>query len=517
MKRYPVSLAALIVVGCLGVSPLSYGEQAKDHDSAGTVNSRAAREAAKVSEAFDTLGKRLKEKEDGTLVFKLEKEKETANINLSGKDIKSLNLLVTSVKEYADKMKECVKKDANDKISQEFLTALNGVVDFISNQEILTKTEKQIKEKELNTLIVAIERAVAEKATKFSKAKSEFEATDKKTQESLVAIAKALQGGSWDKTIVDEEKITKDPLLKAIKDADEASKVCTLDANTQTGANSSLANQPAPPLAPVDPSALGGGAQTGAGFQQPNQVPNFNPAGAGNFDQNRFQALQDALARATDDRERDRQLQDEFLQRQFDERNRDSDQALAALQRALGQAQRPNNTRGNSDRSTQGPQLSPSVSIPQGQQMPYQQMQMPQFQPQQMPLGQMLNSGPAQPMMPYTPSRFNDDIAARPPVPTQTDQTTMALLQTMQQQNQMFQQMMMGRNPYMGTGAPNVYGNNASMLQSMGRGAVQGGAVNSGRPRVLPQRFNGSATGGVAGRLGVNPAARGNIPNRLKR
>ncbi|MFM8315521.1 MAG: hypothetical protein ACKOA8_14650, partial [Deltaproteobacteria bacterium] len=199
MKRYPVSLAAFIFVGCLGVTHFSYGQKANEHDGEEAGTGRAARAEVSVSEAFETLGSHLKEKENGTLVFKLEKEKETASVNLSQENIKSLNLLLVSVKEYADKMKACITKDPNDKVSVEFLSAINSFVNFINEKEILTKSDKQVNEKELNTLIVSIERAIADKATKFTKTKGEFEQSDKKVQESLIAIVKALQGGSWDK------------------------------------------------------------------------------------------------------------------------------------------------------------------------------------------------------------------------------------------------------------------------------------------------------------------------------
>jgi len=120
--------------------------------------------------------------------------------------------------------------------------------------------------------------------------------------------------------------------------------------------------------------------------------------------------------------------------------------------------------------------------------------------------------------MPYTPSRFNDDIAPRPAV-QQPDPTTSALLQTMQQQNQMFQQMMMSRYPYMGNGVQNVNGAGTvgQALQNFGSLRYSRGAGAVGGPRLLPSRFNGSARGGVQGKMSLNPGARGPVPTRLSR
>ena len=509
MKRYQVKVAGLIVLCCLNATSLSFAEEAHDKGkpSKDAAGSRPSAESASITDSFKSVIDSLDSKKDGTIVFKTEKDKESEQITLSSEDIKALHKNFESVKTYAEKMKECSDKDGKDKVSPEVVKTLNEFVDYLSGEKVLAEASKQIEAKKVNTFVVRIQTALAAKHEKFSSTKNEFEKTDKTVQESLVSIAKLL-GKGWDKTFVDKEEIEADSAVKAIKSADADIKMCKLDETAAT--QDSVADQPAPPVAsPINPS-LGGGFAA-----QPQVVPT-NPA-AGGFENNQLRDALDALRRASDTQDRERELQDQFLQQQLAERDRGNEQALRALQGALNQAQRPNVSRGNSDRSEQGPQLSPSVSVPQSPLQQYPQMPMQQMPMQQMPYG-MMNQPTPQPIMPYTPSRFNDDIAPRPAV-QQPDPTTSALLQTMQQQNQMFQQMMMSRYPYMGNGVQNVNGagtvgqalqNFGSLRYSRGTGAVGG-------PRLLPSRFNGNARGGVQGQMSMNPSARGPVPTRLSR
>lgn len=323
-----------------------------------------------------------------------------------------------------------------------------------------------------------------------------------------------------EKALVDQERVNNDSARQAIGASSATARMCRLDeaATTDSTANTGVtpntnSTGPTPPV--VDPGAPTTPGTPG-GFIPPTTVPNGNAIVPGDF---RTNQLEDLLRRAQDDRERDRLLNEELLNRQFNERNRETDQALKALQQALGQAQRPNVSRGNSDRSEQGPQISPSVSIPPSQQQLPQPMQLPPIPPPQpLPLGSLLNNGPAQPIIPYTPSRFNDDLPPRPPVQAQPDPTTMALLQTMQQQNQMFQQMLMNQNPNMNNGVANVRGTVGNAFQSFaGPRFPMGLARTIGSGRILPSRFNGNARSGVQGKMGANPAARGPLPSRLSR
>jgi len=509
MKRYQVKVAGLIVLCCLNATTLSFAED--DHDkSKGAKEAAGSRPSANsiaITDSFKSVIDSLVAKKDGTIVFKIEKDKETEQITLNSADVKSMQKNIEIVKSYADKLKECSDKESKDKVSSEVVKTLNEFLDYLNEQKILSETAKQIDAKKVNTFVVRIQSALAAKLEKFSASKGEFEKIDKDVQESLVSIAKLL-GKGWDKTFIDKEQVEADSAVKAIKSADADVKMCKLDEAAAT--QDSVAEQPAPPVAAPQNPTLGGG-----GFAQPQVVPT-NPA-AGGFENNQLRDALDALRRASDSQERDRELQDQFLQQQLAERDRGNEQALRALQGALNQAQRPNVSRGNSDRSEQGPQLSPSVSVPQSPMQQYPQMPMQQMPMQQMPYG-MMNQPSQPPIMPYTPSRFNDDIAPRPAV-QQPDPTTSALLQTMQQQNQMFQQMMMSRYPYMGNGVQNVNGAGTvgQALQNFGSLRYSRGAGAVGGPRLLPSRFNGSARGGVQGKMSLNPGARGPVPTRLSR
>ncbi|NQW44573.1 MAG: hypothetical protein HQ462_04120, partial [Deltaproteobacteria bacterium] len=283
--------------------------------------------------------------------------------------------------------------------------------------------------------------------------------------------------------------------------------MCVLDpvTPTQNPNPNPNPNPTAPPT--IDPSA---GASV---FTPPQVIPNpANPSGS--FNQNQLQEAIDALRRAQAERDAERNRADELAQR--DPNERDNEQAIKALQGALNQAQRPNNSKGNSDRSEQGPQISPSISTPPSQQG--QIPQIPPFQPpppQPFPLGALGQPSGQTPFMPYQPSRFNDDIPQRPAV-AQPDPSTAMLLQQLAQQNQMFQQQMMSRNPYLNNnGVSNVNGNALQNFNSGGPRFARGGS--SSGPRILPGRFTGAATSGIQGRMGINPSARGPLPSRLNR
>ncbi len=540
MKWYQVKAVSLIVLCCLGGGNPSYADEPNgsgEHNAESGTGGRSTSDKAKVSPTFDELIKFLEEQKAGSTIvyqFKKEAEENAASVTLDADKILDLKKQIEAVKAYANKLVKCNETATEDKVSSELLKTLNQFLDFIKDQKVIGKFDSKgtVKEKELNTLVVRIQKALEDKATKFKAGIKEFEKADKDLSSQLVSIVKIIQGGTWDKKVVDEKQIEEDSVRKAIKDSKEESKMCKLDEvatesqgtqSSQSGTTNSASNdnsQPVPPV--VDPSIGGGnpgaqlpGAQTPGVFTPPNQVPIADPS-LGGFQNNQLQAALDALRRATDDRDRDREIQDELLRRQFDDQNNDSAQALRALQGALGQAQRPNVSRGNSDRSEQGPQISPSVSIPPSQQQPFQPQPMPQLPPPPpFPMGALANNGPAQPILPYTPSRFNDDIPSRPAVP-QPDPTTAALLQTMQQQNQMFQQMMMNRGPYPANGVANVNGTVGNAFQNFAGPRFSRGATGFG-PRVMPSRFRGNARSGIQGRMGANPSARGQIPSRLGR
>jgi hypothetical protein len=522
MKRDKITFVALLVASCLGMASLSYGQEAatEQHDDSKSSRGGRVKEFPKgVSDSFKSLDDALKAKNTGTLVFSLEKEKDKTPVTLDLEKINSLRHLLIAVKDYAEKMKKCLDENKNDLVSQGFLLSLNKFVDYVKEQEVLTQTNKTINEKDLNSHVVVLEKAFEEKSKIFESAKGNFEASDKKVKEALIGVAKVLQNGDRDKTAFDTDSVERDLAIKAIKESSANAKMCKLDetattdstANNNDGANNG--SNAVPPV--VDPSSDNGTGtpRTPNGFIPANPIPNGNAIVPGDF---RTNQLEDLLRRTQDDRDRERLLNEKLLRSQRDDENRDSAQALKALQQALEQAQRPNVSRGNSDRSEQGPQISPSVSISPSQQQPPQPMQLPPVPPPQpLNLGSLFNNGPTQPIIPYTPSRFNDDLPPRPAAPAQPDPTTTALLQTMQQQNQMFQQMLMNQNPNMNNGVANVRGTIGNAFQNFaGPRFSRGPARTTGRGRILPPRFSGNARSGVQGKIGANPSARGPLPSR---
>lgn len=542
MKRYQLTLAGLIALGILAAAPVAYSEEpkatkgsaeaqephgpdtSKGGDS-GDSSSRPTSSKPKTSEKFGEIFGILEAQKDGaTIVYSLKKDAETelSSVTLDGAKISDLKKEIESIKAYADQLVKCGESAKEDKVSSEMLKALNELIDYVTDQKAVGKfdTKGTLNEKELNTLVVRVLKALEEKATKFKDNLKDFEKADNALKGHIVALAKILQGGSWDKTVVNQEKVDAvGGVLKAIKDAESDAKMCKFEDSTgQTGSTASTegngaTGNPAPPV--VDPTASAG--------TTPTVVPTAPAAtqdpSAGGLVNNQLQEALNEIRRLTDERDRERELQDEFLRRSLDQNNLNNDQALKALQGALNQAQRPNVSRGNSDRSEQGPQLSPSVSIPQGQQQPFPQlpqMQMPQQPP--FPMNPMMNNGPMAPIMPYQPSRFSDDIP-RPAVAPQPDPTLLGMLQNQQQQNQMFQQMMMSRFPYMGNGVQNVNGagNVGQMLRSFGGGPRFGAGGSSGGPRLLPNRLLGNGRTGAVGRASINSSARAPIPSKLRR
>jgi len=529
MKRYQIGLAGLIIFSCLTTSLRAADPDVKvePHDGKNTGSaaspsaggSRPTADKLKVSEQFQELIKILEEQKDGaTIVYnlKIEADKDLKSITLDSAKILDLKKQMEGIKGYAEKLLQCGESGGDDKVSVELLKSVNEFVTYLMDQKAVGKFDSKgtLNEKELNTFVVRIQKALEDKGTKFKDHIKEFEKADKDLNDQLVAVAKLLQGGSWDKTIVDEDKVTSDNVRKAIKDAGTEAKMCKLDqeaggATGSTTTDSGQTGQPAPPV--INPATGGAGTQVGGG-----QAGVGGQTADPSFANNQLRELIDSLRRVQDERDRERELSDEFLRQQLAQNNLNNDQTIRALQGALNSAQRPNVSRGNSDRSEQGPQLSPSVSVPQAQQQPLQQMQ-PLQMPPPMPFNPLMNSGgPQPPIMPYTPSRFNDDVP-RPPVAPQPDPTTAALLQTMQQQNQMFQQMMMSRYPYMGNGVQNINGAGTigQAFQNFGGMRYSRGAASAG-PRLLPSRFRGNARGGVQGRMSLNPSGRGSIPSRLR-
>ena len=519
MKQYQLTVAGLIMLCCLNTVQLSFGESTQNHDnnnsgsSLSGAGSRPASDNQKISENFDRLIQTLAGFNQGaTIVYNLKKfsSSEVSSITLDNQKIVELKKSIEAVKNYAEKLKKCGESATEDRVSFELLKTLNDFITFIVEQKAVGNFTPKgtLIDKEINTFVIRVQRALEEKATKFKNDVNFFEKADKELNTQLVVIAKLLQGGSWDRTVFDEEKVKEDLTRKAIRDANKDTKMCRLEG----GAQESVPNQPAPPtLSPAVPAVPAVPVVPAVPA-----VPPLDPSGGG-FVSTQLRDALDALRRAEDDRLRERQQQDKLVRRLLDQENRNGDQALKALQGALASSQRPNVSRGNSE----GPQISPSLSIPPSQQQPLPQM--PPFQmpppPPPLPLGALMNSGPSQPIIPYTPSRFNDDIP-RPAAPVQPDPSTSALLQSMQQQNQMFQQMMMGRYPYMGNGVQNVNGagNVGQALQNFGGGLrySTGGATGRG-PRLLPSRFRGNARGGIQGRMSTNPVARTAIPSRIGR
>jgi hypothetical protein len=529
MKWYQFSVAGLVVLGCLSTTHRVFG--AEDHEKSadkGTGN-RPAAEKILVSSVFDQVIKILDEKKEGTIKFNLEKASssdELSDVDLDSKKIIELKKEFEGIKKYAEKLQKCAEGQPKDKISEEMLKGLNEFVTYIEDQKALGTFNKvgSVNEKEINTYVIRVQQALKEKADKFSSTKTSFEKSDKDVQEHLVAIAKLLQQGQWDKKVFHEEKVKEDAALKAIKNAEAETKACVLDeVAAGPGTTDSVTqdnSQPAPPV--QDPTVSGGTNQIGGvppqsqgQFNTPNVVP-INPANNQGFSNNQVQELQNQLRNLIDSRDREKELENQLREEQLAQINGNNDQALAALQGALNQAQRPNVSRGST--SDQGPQISPSVAIPPSQQQPFPQMPMqPLPPPQPMPLGPLMNNTPPPPpIMPYAPSRFNDDIPARPAV-AQPDPTTTALLQTLQQQNQMFQQMMTNRYPYMGGGVPNVNGSVGGMLQNFGRGPMMGGSSYLMGARSTPSVFRGNSIGGPQGTMSINPRARGPLPSILLR
>ncbi|MBM4315948.1 MAG: hypothetical protein FJ116_00535, partial [Deltaproteobacteria bacterium] len=360
MKRYQIKLAGLLLLCSLLPSQAIYAEGPGEHDSQGN-SVRRETGRPKISEKFDELIKVLRDKKDGTFVFTLKKDEDASQsqITLTTEKINDLKKKLEEVKKYAEKLLKCSEGSTDDKVSLALLTTLNEFITHLSEQKVIGQFETKgtLTDKSINTFVVRIQKSLKEKATRFENSKNEFEKADKEVSEQLEAIANLLQGDAWDKNLFDQESVNGDSARKAIKDSSEDAKMCKLDAEATTDSTG-----PTPPVvdpsAPTTPGTLGG-------FIPPTTVPNGNAIVPGDF---RTNQLEDLLLRAQDDRERERQLNEELFKRQFNERNRESDQAIKALQQALGQAQRPNVSRGNSDRSEQGPQISPSVSIPPSQQ-----------------------------------------------------------------------------------------------------------------------------------------------------
>lgn len=544
MTRYQKRFVGILVLACLNAVSMGYAEDTgkADHDAntSKTESRSKGTEKLSVSKKFEENIKFIESKtvEGGTVQIQLKKETDTEtkteSISLDKDKLKEVKQHLGKLKIYGEKLLKCESGFTDSSFSAEFLKTLNKLIDSVDIKE--AKDGKyEISAKELNTLVFTLTTGLKNKAEKFKRAEKSFVESDKEVKEALEAMAKLLQNvNDLATALKDQAKVDDSELVKIVNNlkAEEA-KVCQLDPQpapptseqtqtkpddqsqtTQNDQTQTTPNdQPQPtPINPSQPTPTGTNTPTGS------NTPVNDPSVLNN-------QLAEALAALRtnqDELDRLRAREEELLQQRLNDQNIGNEQALRALQGALNQAQRPNVSRGNSDRSEQGPQISPSLSTPPSQQQPFPQMPMQPMQPPpQLPLGALMNNGPAQqPIIPYTPSRFNDDIPARPAV-QQQDPTTSALLQTMQQQNQMFQQMMMGRYPYMGAGTPNVNGTVGQQLQNFGGGYSPfrlGAARRGGGPRLMPQRFSGGvARGGVQGQMGANPGARGPIPSRLNR
>ena len=516
MKRFQLKFASLIVVCCLVVSQRGFSD---DHDDNSTPK-REANVQEIVAPEFENIIQMLQEKikNSGTLVLSGTSSNETSgddsqarsksvaqSVTIDTSAIKGLDKALATVSSYAKKMKGC-GDGGTDQVSVQVLKVLNQFIKYlVKTTTTETSINPSLVPKEINTFVVIVQNALAQKKTTFSSAAATFEKSDKEVIDALVSIAKILQGGKWDKENIDSEKVKNDPAIKAVKAVVTGGIMCVLDPVTPTQNPNPNPNPTAPPV--IDPTTVP------PTFIPPQVVPG-SPIPPGSFNQNQLQEAIDRLRRAEAERDAERNRADELAQR--DPNERDNEQAIKALQGALNQAQRPNNSKGNSDRSEQGPQISPSISTPPSQQG--QIPQIPPFQPpppQPFPLGALGQPSGQTPFMPYQPSRFNDDIPQRPTV-AQPDPSTAMLLQQLAQQNQMFQQQMMSRNPYLNNnGVSNVNGNALQNFNSGGPRFARGGS--SSGPRILPGRFTGAATSGIQGRMGINPSARGPLPSRLNR
>ena len=516
MKRFQLKFASLIVVCCLVASQRGFSEESSEESHEGPPSTRETKGKEPVATEFDKIIETLKGKirEGGTLVLSGTSSDETSrgaspNLNKSAAQSVTINIAaitdlkkaLETVSSYAKKMKGC-GDGGTDQVSVEVLKVLNQFIKYlVKTTATETSINSSLDRKEINTFVVIVQNALAEKKTKFTSAKATFEKSDDEVSGALVNIAKILQGGVWDRNNIDSNKVDGDLAIKAVKTVAAGITMCVLDPVTPNP----NPNQTAPPT--IDPSG-------GASVVTPPQVISNPATPPGSFNQNQFQEALDRLRRAEAERDAERNRADELAQRNPNER--DNEQAIKALQGALNQAQRPNNSRGNSDRSEQGPQISPSISTPPSQQG--QIPQIPPFQPpppQPFPLGALGQPSGQTPFVPYQPSRFNDDIPQRPAV-AQPDPSTAMLLQQLAQQNQMFQQQMMSRNPYLNNnGVSNVNGNALQNFNSGGPRFARGGS--SSGPRILPGRFTGATTSGIQGRMGINPSARGPLPSRLNR
>lgn len=509
MKRFQLKFASLIVVCCLVVSQRGFSDA--QHDDPTQTRAIRANEtvAPEFDKIIDTLEKKIKP--GATLVLTLKDNSSVSEkgadqtVTIAVTDIPELKKALETVSSYAKKMKDC-GAEGTDQVSIQVLKVLNEFIRYLVTTKVEgTSINSGLDPKEINTFVVRVQNALAEKKTVFASAKATFEKSDDEVSDALVTIAKKLQNGLWNKTNIDSQKVEVDPAIKAVKAVRPGITMCELDPVTPNPNPNTNTNTIAPPT--IDPSAV---ASPGI---SPLVIPNpANPSGS--FNQNQFQEALDRLRRAEAERDAERNRADELAQR--DPNERDNEEAIKALQGALNQAQRPNNSKGNSDRSEQGPQISPSISTPPSQQG--QIPQIPPFQPpppQPFPLGALGQPSGQTPFMPYQPSRFNDDIPQRPTV-AQPDPSTAMLLQQLAQQNQMFQQQMMSRNPYLNNnGVSNVNGNALQNFNSGGPRFARGGS--SSGPRILPGRFTGAATSGIQGRMGINPSARGPLPSRLNR
>ena len=512
MKRFQLKFASLIVVCCLVVSQRGFSD---DHDANSTPK-REANVQETVAPEFENIIQMLQEKikNSGTLVLSGTSSNETSRgasptLNKSAAQSVTINIAaitdlkkaLETVSSYAKKMNVC-GDGGTDQVSVQVLKVLNQFINYLVKTDVTgTSLSPTLDPKKINTFVVIVQNALAQKKTTFNSAKATFEKSDDEVSVALVNIAKILQNGSWDKKNIDSTQVENDPAIKAVKAVVTGGIMCVLDPVTPT----QNPNPPAPPV--IDPTTVP------PTFIPPQVVPG-SPIPPGSFNQNQLQEAIDRLRRAEAERDAERNRADELAQR--DPNERDNEQAIKALQGALNQAQRPNNSKGNSDRSEQGPQISPSISTPPSQQG--QIPQIPPFQPpppQPFPLGALGQPSGQTPFMPYQPSRFNDDIPQRPAV-AQPDPSTAMLLQQLAQQNQMFQQQMMSRNPYLNNnGVSNVNGNALQNFNSGGPRFARGGS--SSGPRILPGRFTGAATSGIQGRMGINPSARGPLPSRLNR
>lgn len=471
---------------------------------------------------------------------------------------------IEALKVYREKLKSC-EEGSSAKLIAKMLdsyiaaihasltaekTASTPKVEGLGNQQakIFESIDKDnnhlISEKVVNTYTLQIQ-----KFFELKDAKRDSSEEEKKAKESIEKIADVLWGGKMRKDVFKLETAATDAETKqiyadnkaAIQGLDKSDKVCKDvetakaekakdDSQSKVAKDDKAGPLPAGNEKPVDPTATGGaqagGTQAGSQGATGSTGTTASPtdfdallrqaqeraASDNQLAQNQLRDALDAARRATDDAAL-RAAQQDQLQRSLQDNNQLNNDALGQALRALGQQQAPQNrtnSRGDQVGDTRNPNISPSIQAgqrPQPQIPPVPPMQQP-YPPQGMggmPFG-MMQPPPTPPMPSYQePQRYSDDMARRAPVVVQ-DPRTSGLLELLKLQQQLLMNSQQQRQQY--AGGPNIYGGAAGRLAAFGARAT---GSRRGGNRV-GARMNGTASGGVQGRMGNVATARTTPP-----